>query len=359
LKRRKRAGLILAAIFSAAFYLILFPQPVGKEQFLVPVWALDLNEAVSPGMSSSVENQSFHWFRIRDRFGYVGIEGDLRYQDRLIHNVALSNSGFINFARIPENLVYKNPDGAFLYGIPSFGYPLLEPSGTRLYTVNTNLSGIKAWSGEGETIWQADFFSPLTSISLKGEECLLGLLEGKIMFFGPEGELLYEVVEAGSRLPVVLATALRNDAEQLAWISGIDPQRLSIVNRKDSDFSLHYSLDLDSDFRREILLRYFEEGKFLLFEAPGGIKLLDLARRRIYAAALPDRVREVALASERDMLAVGTGSGAGSTLLVFHPLNRRLYAQQLESSDLFLKIIDNHLLVGLPYHLLRLDLQEG
>lgn len=359
MKRRKRAKLILAAVFSAAFYLIFFPQPVGKEQFLVPVWALDLNDAVLPGKSSSGEDQLFYWFRIRERFGYVGMEGDLRYQDRLLYNVALSDGGFINFARIPENLVYRDPDGAFLYGIPSFGYPLLEPSGTRLYTVNTNLNGIKAWSGEGETIWKADFFSPLTSISLRGEECLLGLMEGKIMFFGPEGELLYEVVEAGSRLPVILATALRKDAEQLAWISGIDPQRLSIVNRKDSDFSLHYSLDLDSDFRREIILRYFEEGKFLLLEAPGGIKLLDLAKRRTYAATLPGEVREVALASERDMLVVGTGSGDGSTLLVFHPLNRQLYTKQLEGSDLFLKIIDNHLLVGLPYHLLRLDLQEG
>jgi hypothetical protein len=359
LKRRKGIRRILAAVFVIAFYLILFPRPVGKEHFLVPVWVLDLRRSEPVAGSVPVADQRSLWFRLRDRFGYADLEGNLLYQDKMLHDVALSERGFINFARISEYLVFRDPEGSFLYGIPSFGYPLLEPTGSRLYTVSTNLNGIKAWSEEGETIWQAEFFSPLTTISLEGEECLLGLVEGKIMFFGPQGELRYESMDSASRIPVVLGTAISRDAEHLAWISGIDPQRLSLVNRKDDEFSPHFSLDLESDFRREIFLKFSDEGKFLLFESPGGVQLLDLARRRSFSVSLPGVLRRVALASAQDMLALGTKSGEGSALLVFHPLDRGLYRKELESPDLFLKVIDNHLLLAVGDHLLRLDLLEG
>lgn len=359
MKRRKGARLLAAAALGAALYVMLFPRPVGKEHFLAPVWVQDLRTAAFSGKAASAENLDAHWFRLRDRFGYVDLTGELHFKDRMLYDVALSDQGFINFTRIPENLVFRDSGGAFVYGIPSFGYPLLERSGARLYTVNTDLNGIKAWSAEGDTLWQADFFSPLTSASLEGEECLLGLVDGKVMFFGAGGELLYEGADAGSRLSVVLATALRNDAGQLAWISGLDPQRLSIVNRKDNDFSSHFSLDLESDFRREIRLRYLAGGRFLCFEAPRGLQLLDLSRRRTYPVALPGEVRELALASEQEMMAVGAAEGEQTALLVFHPLNRRLYVREIKASDLFLKVIGNHLLLAFGDHLLRLDLLEG
>lgn len=357
MKRRRNPRLVLAAFLGAALYLMLFPRPAGREHFLVPVWTLDLSRAKPTAVVE--EKRVPLWFRVRDRFGYVDLASKLHYQGRTLYNVALSEAGFINYARIPENLVFRDPDGGFVYGVPSFGYPLLENTGARLYTINTDLRGIQAWSSEGERLWQAEFFSPLTSVNLRGEECLLGLVEGKVMFFGIEGELLYEDADTGSRLPVVLATALRPDAGQLAWISGLDPQRLSIVNRKNGDFTRQYSLDLESDYRREIYLRYFEEGRFIVFEAPGGLDLLDLSRRRIYPVDLSGELRSLSVASEQGMLAAGTGSGGETALEIFFPLNRQLYTKTLAGGDLFLRIVDNHLLLAFGDHLLRLDLLEG
>lgn len=359
MKRRKNARLILAAFLGAAVYTILFPLPAGKEHFLAPAWTLDLSRTPPAPGSRSGEERAPLWFRVGDRFGYVDLEAVLHHRGRMLYDVALSEAGFINYARIPENLVFRDPDGGFVFGVPSFGYPLLESSGARLYTINTDLGGIQAWSAEADRIWQAEFFSPLTSVSLRGEECLLGLVEGRIMFFGSGGELLYEAADTESRLPVVLATALRADAGQLAWISGIDPQRLTIVNRKGGDFASHFSLDLESDYRREVFLRYFEEGQFLAFEGPGGLRLLDLSRRRIYPVSLPDAIRTLALASEQGMLAVGTGSGSRTALRVFFPLDRQLYVEELPSSELFIRIVDDHLLLAFDDHLMRLDLLEG
>ncbi|GAH58254.1 unnamed protein product [marine sediment metagenome] len=94
------------------------------------------------------EDRPFSWFRAGRQFGYFSLAGELHYIDRILYDVALSDSGFINFARISENIVFRDPNGDFQYGFKNYGYPVLDREGKRLFSVSTDLGGLKSISRE-------------------------------------------------------------------------------------------------------------------------------------------------------------------------------------------------------------------
>jgi hypothetical protein len=296
-------------------------------------------------------------FRASDTFGYADLDGNLYYIGQRLHNLSLSDSGFINYGSVPDHIVFMDTRGEFQFSIKSYGYPLLDSGGEFLYSINTDLSGLKRIGREGQILWSLSFPVPLTSAALAGEECLIGLMDGHLLLIGADGKVLYEQETEGSRIPVILGTAITEDRQQIALFSGIDPQSLSIVQRLDNEFVSEVALDLDSDFRREVDLSFSPDARFLYFEGEEGLGVLDI-RRKITAGILsPGVLRSVDAAS--DFSAAAFRTERGSNLLIFRPLSSVLLSRQLAVPDIFLRIIDNSLVLGIGGFLLRADLTEG
>ena len=127
-------------------YLLLFPRPGGRETLVRPIWATELSRSVPPAGDAEVPIWSF---RAGDSFGYADLQGNLYYLGQRLHNLSLSDNGFINYGRVPDHVVFMNPRGEFQFSIKSYGYPLLESSGQVLYSINTDRSGLKRINSEG------------------------------------------------------------------------------------------------------------------------------------------------------------------------------------------------------------------
>lgn len=355
MKKRKQRYILFVPVLLLLFYLFLFPYPADKELYLKPVWAIDLSSRTR--FERVHTDHPFSWFRAGNWFGYFSLEGELHYADTILHDVAISNSGFINFAKVSENKIFRDPNGDFQFGFKSYGYPLLDREGERLFSVNTDLSGIKGLNREGETVWANNFSSPITSLSIEEDDCVAGLLAGMIKIINPDGKVYFEYTPRGSRIPVILGIAMRLDGEQLATIFGIDPQQLSVLNKKEYAFSPSFTMELDSDFRREVMIQYSEDKKFLLFEDASGLSVLELKRKNLNHIDLPGQIQSIA-SSKNGIVSVSTRVKSNSYLLVFRPLNTMLYSGPLESRNIFLKQIENHLFIGTQNSLLRIDMLE-
>jgi hypothetical protein len=336
------------------FYLVLFPRPVGREIFLRPIWA----RSVSPASVVLSDSNAPRWaFRAADTFGYADLDGNLYYVDQRLHNLSLSDSGFINYGSVPDHVVFMNTRGEFQFSIKSYGYPLLDSGGEFLYSINTDLSGLKRIDREGQILWSLTFPVPLTSATLAGEECVIGLMDGRLLLIGTDGEVLYEQETEGSRIPVILGTAIAEDRQTIAMFSGIDPQYLSIVQRLNNEFFSEVALDLDSDFRREVDLSFSPDARFLYFEVEEGLGVLDIHKKTSAGILSPGVLRSVDAASYFSAAAFRTERG--SHLLIFRPLSSILLSRQLAVRDIYLLIIDNSLILGIDGYLLRADLTEG
>jgi len=346
--RRHSRRYLIPAFALGCLYLFVFPHPSGKEGFFRPVWS-----RLIPGRAAEGEGRPVS-FRAGRHFGFVRLDGGLEYVGEELHGVALSDAGFINYARVADNFVFQDPQGRFLYGVRGFGYPVLSPGGGELYSVSTDLNTLKRLERDGEVLWAASFFSPITSLALSGEECAVGLLDGTVKLIDAKGRIAQDFVPGGSRIPVILGVAFRQD--RLAVLSGIDPQRLSLLTRKNGAFAGGEALVAGSDLRRESLMRFTADGGFLAYETESGLALRELTGKG--GGQLPGRVLALD-SSPGGILAVGQRDGAGSRLSLLRPLAPPLYSRRLPAGELFLRFLDGSLLVGFPGRLLRADYLEG
>jgi hypothetical protein len=246
-----------------------------------------------------------------------------------------------------------DPRGVFQYSLQSFGYPLLSPGGEALYSISTDLAGIKRVSVDGEIMWQAAFSSLITSLDLQEMRGLIGLLDGRALLFGGDGQLLFEIDPSGSRIPVILGTALAEDG-QLALLAGIDPQTLILVSGEDGETVR--SLQVESDFRREVLLSYGPGGRFLYLEQEEGLEILEPGRERRARLRLAGRLRSFAAGAE--FAAAASQRGESGRLVVFRPLASPVAVASVGAAPEWSRISGSSLFVGYQNQLFRADLVE-
>ena len=353
-RKRLRRQIVLAFVLGV-LYIALFPVLSGREGYFKPVWAREI-----PGarLSEPTGGQRASWFRAGRWFGYVLADGSLLYAAQTLYGVALSELGFINYPKLADTFVFQDPQGRFQFAVQSFGYPLLDERGERLYSISTNLNQLSRLERDGETIWTAGFVAPISTLNLHQDECLVGLLDGTLKLIDKQGAIRQELEPGGSRIPVILASAVSPDGRRLAVVSGIDPQRLSLFARRAGGFALEQQWSLDSDFRRGLLARFTADGRFLAFEAEGGLSLLEAGRRRFAKIELSGRLLALD-SSAAGILAVAERLEAGSRIVLLRPFGSPLCIGELASGELFLRFVGSSLLIGLPGALLRLDYLEG
>jgi hypothetical protein len=347
---------VALAVVLGLLYLLLFPVLSGREGYFKPGWARAIPGAEPPAPAAGGERAS--WFKAGRWFGYVRPDGKLLYAGETLYGVALSDTGFVNYPKVAENFVFQDPEGRFRFGIRSFGYPILDEQGERLYSISTGLNELSRLDRDGEPLWSEGFFAPITSLALHQEECVVGLLDGTLKLIDRQGRILQEFAAEGSRVPVILGCALSPDGHRLAVVSGIDPQRLSLLARRGGPFSVEQALELGSDFRRGVFVRFSADGRFLASEAAEGLALLDLGRGRPGRLSLPGRLLALD-SSASGIWAVGARAGEGSQLQLLRPLASVLYSRELAAGQLFLRFVGDSLIIGLPATLLRVDYLEG
>jgi hypothetical protein len=340
--------------FLLLLYLLLFPRPGGKEEFIQPVWAKE----VSPARAELASQEGPSWFfQAAPFFGYADLQGNLYYVGQRLHNLSLSDSGFINFGSVPDHVIFMNTRGEFQYSIKSYGYPLLDSSGQVMYTINTDRSGLKRIDSDGETLWSMNFAVPLTTIALTGEECVLGLMDGRAFLVDSGGEIIHQQTFDGSRFPIVLGCAVTQDLKQIAIVSGIDPQNLTILQKREEGYAAELSLELSPDFRREIQLQFSRDARFLFFEVPGGLGVLDVRKKTVKEFVIPGVIESQDGSSSLQAAAFRRAEGV--QLLIFRPLDSVLLSRRLSSDRVYVKVMGDSLILGLGGRLLRADLLKG
>ena len=361
-RKRSSHGWVAVSFVLVPLYLVFFPYPGGKETLLIPVWALDLRHtapveetAPEPVGEPAEHGEQVFAFRAGRRFGYARIDGRLVHSAVTRYQVTLSDRGFIDYSSRPDHLVFMSPEGVFEYSVQSFGYPLLEAGGEALYTINADLGGLRRLNADGETLWQAEFASPVTSIALHGEKCLVGLLDGRAALYGASGEAEFEIDPGGSRISVILGTALAETGD-LALTAGIDPQTLILVRRRDDGYEVGRSLTLDSEFRREVILRFGPGGRFLYVEQQGAVQVVELAGKR--SARLPVPGRLTGLIAGRRFAAAAAEQDGKTALVVFRPPDSTLAVASIPGTSVWGRIVGGSLIVGLEHELVRSDVVE-
>jgi hypothetical protein len=354
-RKKRPARVLFAALPFIVLYFLLFPYPLGRELVALPRWAVSI---ALPASSASGHQEQPSWqFRLGDHFGYVHSDGSVRYAGKALYGVSLSASGFVNYTRLGTDWILQDCSGRPLISFSGSGNPLLGPEGSRIFNVKSDLSGLIEFDRSGVPLWERDFASLVTTISLRGDSLVVGLLNGSLLLINSMGYPIFENSPAGSRIAVILGSAVAPDGSLIAAVSGIDPQFLTVFRRQNSSFVPLGRLNLSSDYRREVRIGFSPDSLYLFLEGRLGAGLYEPAKQLLRWVSLRGRLAGAAFPGHGRLVALASKEG-GRAQLAIEPLEgHRVSSEEFLAQDLFVGEIDGQLLLGVDDQLLRIDFE--
>ena len=321
-----------------------------------PIWAIDLSDSVQRPVAAT-ESPVF-WFRVGNTFGFLELSGNLRLRDRVLYDVTLSDSGFINYSSVPSNLVLLNTIGDFVRSYPYSGYPVLDPPGNQIFVLNSESTGLLKVSRETEKVWRAEFASLITSLDVSDKFAVLGLLSGELKLFNSQGDQIYETEVTGSRIPVVYGCALKPGTDEFAAVAGIDPQKLLVVKRDSARAAQIDAVELASSFRRQVFIRYSNNGELIYFESDSGISVFEVKTRRIINLPVAGTFLGMGESPGEGIISLLSEVGNRKEIRLYTPGGALKYREAVDCRNISVRHVQGHVILGCDNHVARIDLVE-
>ena len=333
---------------------------------ITPVWHIQSLEGQGTDKlnEDSIEAGIFN-FKIGDIFGYMDLSGRLKYLDRIDYQIAVADDKFINYSNLPNTFVIQNLEGEYISSFWTNGYP--KYSGNRLFMVKNDTTGISEINEQGEALWSCEFTSLITSMCITEQYVLIGLLDGRLKLLNEQGEPVYEVAPGGSRIQVIYGCCINSDGTAITGISGLYPQRFFYIKGPDFNNSSVDFTDLDSDFRREMLITFGDSEKYVFFEGAGKLNVFDIGQNKLKEVQAKGSVKGISEFETMGIISVLSESGEGTELQVVRLDDKVIYSEMIPGKDVFMKNVSDSLLIGYlmrnengisTTHLLRYDLTE-
>ena len=283
-------------IFTFFIYVFITARPIQRESILKSRWISSLETGLPVYMG---ENENHYTdelipFLIGSRFGYIQDNGVFAL-NRVINNyIAYSDLFWTEYQAVPESLQIMNTqslpqftlidsEGADGYtsgsstGIPR-GYPLFLDN--NIYILGMEQNSLTALSNSGSHLWSYDFPAPLTCIDSSANHVVAGTLDGAVILLDPNGRQVFTPFEpGGSDFTIILGCAISQDANMIAIISGINNQRLLVLERSGDIFITIYHEFIGSGFRRPVHISFVDNDRKVAFEREGGIGIFDIGTR--------------------------------------------------------------------------------
>lgn len=346
-----------ALLFTAA-YILVFSTPLKKEPVFTPRWVENL--AAPSRIADASSTGSSFGFRIGNVFGYATPDGAIRYLNTAQFDVAMSGKRFINYSSVSNNLVEKDSTGRILVTIPAKGYPIL--SGGRFFIIGDHRMALAEMTSDGSRLWRRNFGSLITSMEATPRNLVIGLLDGRLLLLNKKGEATYAYTPKGSKIEAIYGCAVSSDGRYIAVVSGLDPQRFTLLRRASKGYRPERVADLPTSVRHQVFLHFFPGVPYVYIERPGAIDYFPLGRGKAGTVAVEGQVRAMAAGRGPLLYALsaparhGRGKAApGGELSAFTATGSVLARSPLAGSRFFLKTRGDALYVGTDMTLMRFD----
>lgn len=338
------------AVFFVVFYLVLFPRPLPAELTLVPAKATPLTEVTSSKLSPQGS-----FFTLGNWEGYWGADGNLeRAEPR--RPQASASGDFLTWYDAAHNQTVVEGRQGVQFTVAGEAYPFWSQD--RLFALDENRLGLKAFNDQGRPLWTKHFSSLITAVDSSKNLTVVGTLDGKVEVFNNKGESAGGFQPGGSRLPVIYNVAIAPQEKSILVLAGVDPKRFLVLERGGSDFRPVFHKALKETRPWPTPLGFLGAGNVSYYETDRGLAFLD-PRSPDHEVVLP--VSGSPLAVETlpggKLVAFVQNEGTRSTLRVASTTGSSLLTLPFASGDLLLKRQGNSLFLGVDQTLLRLEVR--
>jgi hypothetical protein len=348
---------ILSASLIALVYMIFLPRPMGGELFILPAWALS-NEAVPTVRNEKSDPGEIIGFRLGSKLGYISPEGRLLFAEHIDYNASLHDKYFLNYSALARNLVTRGNGGEFIGNLGISGYPVILKD--KLFIVSIDGSGLSEWTLNGDLLWERRFDTLITTAAAGDSTSLVGLLNGSVHLVDEKGLDIFRTSPPGSTYPVTLQVGISQDSRYFAVISGVGPQKLSIFEKVKETYRLVSSLQLKSDYRRNIVSQCLRTPPLFIYEQPRGVGIYNFSTKTHTELIVPGSVRALSETPFKGLLFTVTEGDETFLGTSFLPAGREVLHFEMEKDkSFFFRQTESYILIGLGTKIFRIDYKVG
>lgn len=340
---------VLAVVF-VLLYLVLFPRPLPPEFTLVPAQAVPLTETkaehLTPGGS---------FFVFGGWEGYWNPQGQLESAAPKRPQATAWGDRIAWYDASKAQVVVEGPQGP-QFSIPGEQFPAW--AGDRLFTIDENRLGLKAYGKDGRLQWAKHFASLITAFDTSNNLTVVGTLDGRIQIFGANGSPSGGFQPGGSRLPVVYNVAVAPRDGAILVLAGVDPKRFLVLERGGSEFRPVFHKPLKESHPWPTPLGFLNHGRLAYYQNEKGLAFLD-PKNPDHEVVAPVQGNPVLVDNVpgTDLVTFVQKDGDRAALRVSSPQGASVMTLPFTSQDLLLDSQGSSLFVGVDQTLLRLEVK--
>jgi len=355
LKKKKKKHIGILSFIIGIVIIVFFAVPTGKENVVKPLWYSSVTKT-EPLKNGQAEGRI--WYRSGNIYGYTDLEGNIYLSEKSSFFTSITDSVYMDYSKVSEKFYIKNSDGILLDGFKATGYPFFDKTGKRLLVVKTDLSGISEITRNGQQKWKRDFISTITTVSVSKKLMVLGLLDGNMLILDEKGEIIYQFKPGGSKIPIIVGTAISDNENTVACIFGLEPQNILIFKRENGNFALMFSKKTDTNFRRETLLKFGWNDDFLLAEDYHGIDIVDILSGKLVRTKLKGEIRDISVLNNRMIAVIVSELNNRSYFDIVNQYGATIFHTEFNGSAGPIREIKNHIIIiGIHGGIMRLDIE--
>ncbi|HUX37314.1 MAG TPA: hypothetical protein VMV44_05370 [Rectinemataceae bacterium] len=340
-------------------YFFLFATPLPKPLSLMPRWVSSVQPSQTFDAAAHAATGELLSFELSDRYGYFDRNAGVVFSATRGYGESISDSGFSAWDMKPSQLTFRDPKGTILFTTTMQGYPFMN--GDRRFVISSNQAEITELGPTGSPLWNRDFPSMVTAFASNKNIAVLGTLDGHLFAIDSKGRELLSFAPGGSRIACVYGLAISPDGKTIAATTGLDSQRVIVLEKREEAYRVTWHRWTESDFRRPVAMSFTPDGRELVFETSNGFGIYDVASRKEYVLAARDPLVTDASVPARDIILI-QDNGSRRNIVAASYGGKRYFAFPFVADDSTLRSEGDSLFVGLrngdASEILRLDFVE-
>ena len=349
---KKRVLIILSTILFILLYIVFAFRFSGDELQLNPKWTISATRA------TTVENsdvESFP-FKLGQNLGYFTESGEVTFSESFPYMATISKNNWSIFSSSAENFPIYNKEQSEVGTVVAAGFPFYTDYGNFLF-----LPGGMSFaylSSTGEVLWTYEDVTPITSFYPYENGVIVGYVEGKIINFDFNGNIIFTATPGGSNYSVILGVAASNDGALSACVSGIDNQRFVLMKTSNGQTKIIFHEFLSGNLREQTFVKFSKDNSKVFYNEKNGLGAVDITTLKSSHISIEGKILAIEEMPDDNLFFVLTKADGVYRVYIIEDLDNLVGSYVFKGNSAFIFVDKNNLYTGVDSTITKIEVQR-
>lgn len=352
--RQGRKILLISAAAFCVLYVFIAVKQLGTELNFKPDWTESITDISRKNSGGEPVP-----FRLGQNLGYFTEDGQILSCIPFPSKASVSKDFYTIFSENNTDAKLYRPDGTVAGSLKFSGFPYICDD--RIFVFLPGGSSFLRTDSEGRELWKYEYYAPVTAFSSSKGGTAAGFADGTIVSFTEEGNVDQKFTPGGSDYPVILGTAISEDGNTIACVSGQNKQRFVLAAKDGEHTKIIFHEYLDVNQTKQVMVKFNSEGSVVYYDAGeklGIVNINKLKSSRINLKGSVVQIEELCIDENNVLTVVLSRKGKTYTVTILEPFDNQLGSFDFEADAAFLQVRNNALFVGRDDKISRITVER-